>query len=80
LTATVVGYVILTLIGLLFAVLGAAMVANPRRFGERVIEDWMPKMLRSGTVDANRRILGWSYAVLGSVFAVIGLAKVLAAH
>jgi hypothetical protein len=41
--------------------------------GDRWIESNIPKFFRIGTVDTHRTILGTGYAVMGSLFAIIGI-------
>jgi hypothetical protein len=73
----VVGFTLFTLIGAAFAVIGFLMVRNRGDFGSRFVESRIPKIFRIGDVETHRKVLGWAYLVLGSLFAVIGIALLI---
>ncbi len=69
--------VFFTVVGGVLAVLGGAMVSDVAGFGEWLVERAIPKALRMGSADADRRKFGWGYLLEGLAVAVICLSQLL---
>jgi hypothetical protein len=68
-----IGIALFTVIAVFFVWRGVTLLRNRDGRGDRWIESNIPKFFRIGTVDTHRTILGTGYAVMGSLFAVIGI-------
>jgi hypothetical protein len=65
--------VVFVVLGLVLATIGGAMVTNIAGFGEWVLQHFIPDFLRMGGADADRKIFGWGYLLVGLVVAVVCL-------
>ena len=49
------------------------MVTDRRDFGTRFVQTRVPKLFPIGSIDTHGQILGWSYALVRSIFALVGI-------
>jgi hypothetical protein len=65
--------------GVVLIYLGVRTLRNTEGWGVSYVERSVPKMLRLGSVDTHRKILGSSYLATGMIFAAFGLG-IVASH
>jgi len=61
---------VFAVIGLALALLGGALISDFSGWGERLV-DRVPKSLRMGSVEGDRKKYGWGYLVVGIVVVVV---------
>jgi hypothetical protein len=71
------GAIVGVVLGAVLVGLGATMVTNFRAWGTLIIEKAIPKLLRMGEAENDRKVLGAAYLVAGVVFVVVSLVVVI---
>jgi hypothetical protein len=69
----IIGIAIFTVIAVFITWRGVTLLQNRDGRGDRWIESNIPKFFRMGSVETHRVILGAGYAVLGSLFSIVGI-------